>query len=205
MAASTAVQTVFPIGIDEAGRGPWAGPVVAGAVALNPEYPEDVALMRDSKKMKPAARQAVYQRILEKHSYGIGWAHAHEVDALNILQATFLAMRRATEDLQGRTQKQASARVLLIDGNRLPAWACSPIYDATAIVKGDDKEACISAASIVAKEARDAWMQQMHKLYPQYGFSEHMGYGTPKHMAALQELGPCRIHRITFAPIRALR
>ena len=202
------MTTLITIGIDEAGRGPWAGPVVAGAVMLNPEYPEDAALMRDSKKMKPAARQAVYQRILEKHAYGIGWAHAHEIDGINILQATFVAMQRATLNLMEKLDPQgmgAGPTILRIDGNRLPAWTAGPGYQATAIIKGDDKEACISAASIVAKEARDAWMQQMHKLYPMYGFSDHMGYGTPKHMTALQQHGPCQIHRMTFAPIKAMR
>ena len=172
---------------------------------LNPAYPEDAELMRDSKKMKPAARQVVYQRILEKHAYGIGWAHAHEIDAVNILQATFLAMRRATDSLVGRLNSPPQVCVLRIDGNRLPAWTNAAQYQPTAIIKGDDKEACISAASIVAKEARDAWMRQMHALYPVYGFLAHMGYGTPMHTAALQEHGACPIHRMTFAPIKALR
>lgn len=197
--------TAHHIGIDEAGRGPWAGPVVAGAVLLNPDYPEDTALMRDSKKMKPAQRQEVYQRILEKHSYGIGWAHAHEIDAVNILQATFLAMQRALENLQERSNAKPGPCILRIDGNRIPAWAQQPLYNATAIVKGDDKEACISAASIVAKEARDAWMLQMHAMLPHYGFDRHMGYGTPQHMEALRVHGPSTIHRMTFAPIKALR
>lgn len=172
---------------------------------LNPAYPEDAELMRDSKKMKPAARQVVYQRILEKHAYGIGWAHAHEIDAVNILQATFLAMRRATDSLVERLNSPLQVCVLRIDGNRLPAWTNAAQYQPTAIIKGDDKEACISAASIVAKEARDAWMRQMHALYPVYGFLAHMGYGTPMHTAALQEHGACPIHRMTFAPIKALR
>lgn len=193
------------IGIDEAGRGPWAGPVVAGAVYLNPQYPGDVALMRDSKKMKPASRQAVFERILEKHAYGIGWAHAHEIDSVNILQATFLAMQRAIDNLHERLPQYSGSATVLIDGNRLPTWTNDPRYQATAIVKGDDKEACISAASIVAKETRDAWMKSMDGLYPEYGFSAHMGYGTPQHMAALANHGPCAIHRMTFAPIKALR
>lgn len=193
------------VGIDEAGRGPWAGPVVAAAVCLNPQYPQDVALMRDSKKMKPAARQAVFERILEKHAYGIGWAHAHEIDSINILQATFLAMQRAMENLHERMPECSAAATVLIDGNRLPAWTQEPRYQARAIVKGDDKEACISAASIVAKETRDAWMKTMDGIYPQYGFAAHMGYGTPQHMAALDNHGPCSIHRMTFAPIKALR
>lgn len=193
------------IGIDEAGRGPWAGPVVASAVYLNQQYPEDVALMHDSKKMKPAARKAVFERILEKHAYGIGWAHAHEIDSINILQATFLAMQRAIDNLHERLPAYTGPATVLIDGNLLPAWTKDPRYQASAIVKGDDKEACISAASIVAKETRDAWMKAMDGLYPQYGFAAHMGYGTPQHQAALANHGPCGIHRMTFAPIKALR
>lgn len=199
-------MTSIIIGIDEAGRGPWAGPVVAGAVMLNPKYPGDAALMRDSKKMKSHQRQQAYQAILERHAYGIGFAHAHEIDAVNILQATFLAMHRATLNLVERlASPPIGTQVLRIDGNRLPTWTQAPEYEATAIIKGDDKEACISAASIVAKEARDAWMQQMHALYPQYGFAKHMGYGTPVHAKALKDHGACRIHRMTFAPIKALR
>lgn len=200
------MTTISPtIGIDEAGRGPWAGPVVAAAVYLNPIYPQDAALMRDSKKMKPAARQAVFERILEKHAYGIGWAHAHEIDSVNILQATFLAMQHAIDNLHERLPTYDGPASVLIDGNRLPAWTNDARYQARAIVKGDDKEACISAASIVAKETRDAWMKAMDGLYPEYGFAAHMGYGTPQHMAALANHGPCAIHRMTFAPIKALR
>lgn len=193
------------VGIDEAGRGPWAGPVVAGAVVFNPNFPEDVSGMRDSKKMSMLRRESALKCIMERHYFGIGWAHPHDIDEHNILQATFLAMQRATWDLRSRFNVAPAEPIILrIDGNRLPQWTSTGEYTAQAIVRGDDTEPCISAASIVAKQVRDAWMNQMHEIFPQYGFNVHKGYGTPQHSAALHKYGPCSIHRRSFSPVRAL-
>lgn len=185
------------IGIDEAGRGPWAGPVVAAAVVLNSEQPWN--LFQDSKALSAKARAKALEAIQTHHAYGVGIVHPHDIDRLNILQATFLAMERAVENLQVRVGGVPGT--LRIDGNQIPPWAAEEPWNAQAVVGGDATDASIAAASIVAKEVRDYWMRQMAHLWPGYGFEKHMGYGVPQHSAALEALGPCPIHRRSYAPV----
>ena len=191
------MSTVWICGVDEAGRGPLVGSVVAGAVVLDPNQP--IIGLRDSKKLSPARREQLYAEIMQKaRAWGIGQASPSEIDTLNILQATMLAMRRAIEALSERLGEWPSKA--LIDGNRCPIL---PIAS-EAIIKGDAKEPAISAASIIAKVTRDQQMQALHTQYPQYGFNQHMGYSTEVHMQALKQFGPCEEHRRTFAPVRDL-
>jgi ribonuclease HII len=181
---------LFIAGIDEAGRGPLAGPVVAAAVILDPA--RRVRGLRDSKVMTPEQRESVAADI---RSRAIAWAFAAsdvgEIDAMNILRATLLAMRRAVEALSVQPIEA------LIDGDHCPQLAC-PAY---AIIKGDRDVPAISAASIIAKTARDAMLTALDREYPMYGFARHKGYGTPEHLAALDLHGPCPHHRKTFAPV----
>jgi ribonuclease HII len=180
-------------GVDEAGRGPLAGPVVAAAVVLDPRRPIDG--LRDSKQLTAARRRELAVMIRASAlAYAVAQASVAEIDRLNILQASLLAMRRAIEALK------PAADLVLVDGNRLPMIAIS----ARAIVGGDAIEPAISAASILAKTHRDALMLRLHARYPQYGFARHFGYPTPQHLALLNELGPCAVHRRTFAPVRVL-
>lgn len=191
------MSTVWICGVDEAGRGPLVGSVVAGAVVLDPNQP--IMGLRDSKKLSPARREQLYAEIMQKaRAWGVGQASPGEIDTLNILQATMLAMRRAIEALSERLGEWPSKA--LIDGNRCPIL---PIAS-EAIIKGDAKEPAISAASIIAKVTRDQQMQVLHTQYPQYGFNQHMGYPTEAHMQALKQYGPCEEHRRTFAPVRDL-
>ena len=191
------MSTVWICGVDEAGRGPLVGSVVAGAVVLDPNQP--IMGLRDSKKLSPARREQLYAEIMQKaRAWGIGQASPSEIDTLNILQATMLAMRRAIEALSERLGEWPSKA--LIDGNHCPIL---PIAS-EAIIKGDAKEPAISAASIIAKVTRDQQMQALHTQYPQYGFNQHMGYPTEAHMQALKQYGPCEEHRRTFAPVRNL-
>lgn len=191
------MSTVWICGVDEAGRGPLVGSVVAGAVVLDPNQP--IIGLRDSKKLSPARREQLYAEIMQKaRAWGVGQASPSEIDTLNILQATMLAMRRAIEALSERLGEWPSKA--LIDGNRCPIL---PIAS-EAIIKGDAKEPAISAASIIAKVTRDQQMQVLHAQYPQYGFNQHMGYPTEAHMQALKQYGPCEEHRRTFAPVRDL-
>ena len=191
------MSTVWICGVDEAGRGPLVGSVVAGAVVLDPNQP--IIGLRDSKKLSPAHREQLYAEIMQKaRAWGIGQASPSEIDTLNILQATMLAMRRAIEALSERLGEWPSKA--LIDGNRCPIL---PIAS-EAIIKGDAKEPAISAASIIAKVTRDQQMQALHTQYPQYGFNQHMGYPTEVHIQALKQYGPCEEHRRTFAPVRDL-
>ena len=191
------MSTVWICGVDEAGRGPLVGSVVAGAVVLDPNQP--IIGLRDSKKLSPARREQLYAEIMQKaRAWGIGQASPSEIDTLNILQATMLAMRRAIEALSERLGEWPSKA--LIDGNRCPIL---PIAS-EAIIKGDAKEPAISAASIIAKVTRDQQMQALHTQYPQYGFNQHMGYPTEVHMQALKQYGPCEEHRRTFSPVRDL-
>ena len=191
------MSTVWICGVDEAGRGPLVGSVVAGAVVLDPNQP--IMGLRDSKKLSPARREKLYAEIMQKaRAWGVGQASPGEIDTLNILQATMLAMRRAIEALSERLGEWPSKA--LIDGNRCPIL---PIAS-EAIIKGDAKEPAISAASIIAKVTRDQQMQVLHTQYPQYGFNQHMGYPTEAHMQALKQFGPCEEHRRTFAPVRDL-
>ncbi|MEX1080901.1 MAG: ribonuclease HII [Halofilum sp. (in: g-proteobacteria)] len=182
---------VLLAGVDEAGRGPLAGPVVAAAVILDPTRPIDG--LTDSKKLAAARREVLAARILaEAHAVGVAHVHCDEIDELNILHATMAAMRRAVAALD-----PAPARVL-VDGNRCPELA----VPASAVVGGDAIEPAISAASIVAKVERDRSMVAFDAVHPGYGFARHKGYSTPEHIAALARLGPCAIHRHSFAPVR---
>lgn len=182
-------------GVDEAGRGPLAGPVVAAAVILNPR--QGIAGLADSKKLTARRREQLFDQIQDKAlCCAIGQASVEEIDRLNILQATLLAMQRAVAGL-----RLVPARVL-VDGNRLPRL---PML-AEAIVGGDAKVPAISAASILAKVHRDRWCEQIDAEYPQYGFAAHKGYGTAAHLAALRQHGPTPWHRRSFAPVaQALR
>ena len=191
------MSVIWICGVDEAGRGPLVGAVVAGAVVLDPENP--IEGLKDSKKLSPARREYLYEQIMQKaKAWGIGEASPAEIDDINILQATMLAMRRAIEDLTTRLGVWPDKA--LIDGNRCPEL---PIA-AEAIVKGDAKEPAISAASILAKVTRDRQMQELHERHPQYGFAQHMGYPTEAHFAALQNFGVCAEHRRSFAPVRRI-
>lgn len=174
-------------GVDEAGRGPLAGPVCAAAVILPPEL--EIAGLDDSKKLTEKKREALFDVICEKAvSYGIAFASVEEIEALNILNATFLAMNRAIAMLE------PPPALSLIDGNRN-----SGIETASrCIVDGDARCASIAAASILAKVTRDRFMLEMAEKYPAYGFEKHKGYGTKLHYAALREFGPCEIHRLSF-------
>ena len=191
-------KSPFIIGVDEAGRGPWAGPVTAAAVILDPARP--VAGLTDSKKLSEKARDRLAPLIRERAlAWSVAEASVVEIDTLNIRQATFLAMQRA---IAGVFAKTASAdAMILIDGNALPADLPAP---ARAIIKGDLTEPSISAASILAKTHRDAQMTSLCNTYPGYGFSGHKGYGTAAHAEALARLGPCPVHRQSFAPVKAL-
>ena len=189
------MSLIWICGVDEAGRGPLVGAVVAGAVVLDPANPIDG--LKDSKKLTAARREYLYEQIMSKaKAWGVGEASPAEIDEINILQATMLAMRRAIEDLT--TRLGAWPDKALIDGNRCPEL---PI-DAEAIVKGDAKEPAISAASIVAKVTRDRQMMSLHEQHPQYGFAQHMGYPTEAHFAALKQYGACDQHRRSFSPVR---
>jgi ribonuclease HII len=190
-------EAIWICGVDEAGRGPLVGAVVAGAVVLDPLNP--IAGLRDSKRLTPARREALYAEIvLKAKAWGVGEASPLEIDQINILQATMLAMQRAVDDLCARLGRLPDKA--LIDGNRCPRL---PI-PAEAIVKGDSKEPAISAASIVAKVTRDRQMEGLHARYPDYGFLQHMGYPTPVHLAALRQYGACPEHRRSFSPVRAV-
>ena len=177
-------------GVDEAGRGPLAGPVVAAAVILDELHP--ILGLADSKKLSSRRREQLFDEIRAKAlCCAVAQASVQEIDELNILQATLLAMRRAVEGLR------LSPKLVLVDGNRLPVLPMR----AEAIVKGDALVAAISAASILAKVTRDRWCVEVDQAYPQYGFAKHKGYGTALHLAALQAHGACPEHRTTFRPV----
>ena len=177
-------------GVDEAGRGPLMGPVVAAAVILDDLHP--IKGLADSKKLTALRREKLYDEIRAKAlCFSIAQASAAEIDDINILQATMLAMRRAVEGLRLKPTK------VLVDGNRIPTL----VIVAEAIVGGDALVPAISAASILAKVWRDRWCQEMDLAYPQYGFASHKGYGTAEHLVALQQHGACPEHRRTFAPV----
>ncbi len=180
-------------GVDEAGRGPLAGPVVAAAVILDPEY--SIPGLQDSKKLTERKRDVLFVTIQERVlAYAIGCADVNEIDELNILQASLLAMKRAVENLSIVPDKA------MIDGNFAPKLSC---YTET-IIKGDSLIPAISAASILAKVTRDREMRLLDQKYPGYGFAQHKGYPTKLHYQQLKELGPCCIHRRSFAPVKAL-
>ena len=181
-------------GVDEAGRGPLAGPVACAAVILNPE--KSIRGLADSKKLSAARREELFPVIQrDALAWHIVFIEAEDIDRLNILQATMEGMRRAICGLS------IAARHALIDGNRIPMNLPCP---AEALVNGDDREPAIMAASILAKVSRDRHMQGLHAEYPDYGFAAHKGYPTADHLAALQRLGPCPQHRRSFAPVRRL-
>lgn len=180
-------------GVDEAGRGPLAGPVVAAAVILKPDYV--IKGLADSKKLSEQQREKLFEQIKEHaYAWAIGRAEVEEIDAINILQASLLAMQRAVEGLR------VVPRLALIDGNKAPMLAC----ETKTIIKGDQTEPAISAASILAKVTRDREMLMLHESFPQYGFAKHKGYPTASHMAALVEFGPSMLHRRSFSPVAAL-
>jgi ribonuclease HII len=179
-------------GVDEAGRGPLAGPVFAAAVVLDPARP--IAGLRDSKRLAAARREQLAVLICEcAAGWAIAQASVEEIDRLNILQATLLAMQRAVLALP------RAPALALVDGNRAPTLTC-PVRT---VIGGDASEPAISAASILAKTARDALMEDLHVLHPAYGFDRHKGYGSAAHLDALRRHGPCAEHRRSFAPVRA--
>ena len=181
-------------GVDEAGRGPLAGPVTVAAVILDPTHP--IAGLNDSKQLSERKREALYPLILERAlAWRIEFVEADEIDRINILQATLTGMQRALEGLAITPQHA------LIDGNRIPNHLPCP---ATAIIGGDASEPAISAASILAKVSRDRRMLELHAHYPHYGFDRHKGYPSAAHRAALLAHGPCPEHRRSYAPVRAL-
>ncbi|MCE7913306.1 MAG: ribonuclease HII [Nitrosomonas sp. PRO4] len=180
-------------GVDEAGRGPLAGPVYAACVILNPAH--TIEGLADSKQLSEKRRDAFAVEIKQRAiAWAIASASVQEIDQINILQASLLAMQRAVESLTLRPQ------LVLVDGKHSPYFGCP----ARTIINGDSLVPEISAASILAKTARDAEMKRLHKLYPQYGFDQHKGYATKAHIAALQQHGASDIHRRSFAPIKAL-
>lgn len=180
-------------GVDEAGRGPLAGPVIAGAVILDPDNP--VTGLRDSKRLTAARREVLYAEIRDKAlAWATGRAEVEEIDRINILQASLLAMQRAVAALQ------PAAEHVLVDGNRCPELPCP----AQAIVKGDSRVAAISAASIMAKVTRDREMVELDAQYPGYGLAQHKGYPSKVHMEALQRLGVLPVHRRSYAPVRRI-
>lgn len=188
------LSELFIVGVDEVGRGPLAGPVVAAAVCFNGEIPEGLA---DSKKLSAKQRAALVPIIKSCSSWAIAEVSSLEIDRINILQASLLAMRNALGQLPLHER-----HVIQVDGNMLPDLSGILFSRAEAIVKGDSKVAAISAASILAKEYRDALMARMDTKHPGYGFAKHAGYGVPQHLDALIRLGPCAEHRRSFAPVR---
>ncbi|QVL49879.1 MAG: ribonuclease HII [Thiocapsa sp.] len=180
-------------GVDEAGRGPLAGPVSAAAVILDPARP--IQGLDDSKKLTPARRDALDLEIRERAlAWAVAWASAEEIDRINILQASMLAMQRAVAALSIRPRR------VLVDGNRCPDVGC----EARAVIGGDGLVPSIGAASILAKVARDRLMCELDRTFPGYGFAGHKGYPTRAHIEALRRLGPCPEHRRSFGPVRAL-
>jgi len=186
-------QAVLIAGVDEAGCGPLAGPVAAAAVIPDPERP--IHGLADSKHLAPSQREALDQEIRDKAlAFAVAFATVEEIDHINILQASLLAMQRAVENLSVTPQRA------LVDGNRRPPLVC-PVET---VVKGDATVTVISAASILAKVARDREMLVLDGKFPGYGFARHKGYPTQAHLAALHELGPCELHRRSFRPVREM-
>lgn len=180
-------------GVDEAGRGPLAGSVYAAAVILDPDNP--ITGLADSKTLSESKREYLYEEIVSKaRSFAIAFATVIEIDQINILQATLLAMTRAVNSLN------ITPELVLVDGNHLPKLNIT----AEAIIKGDSKVQAISAASILAKVSRDREMVEIDKMYPEYGFAKHKGYGTKEHIDAINKYGVLDIHRRTFAPIKSM-
>ncbi|MBI2118449.1 MAG: ribonuclease HII [Elusimicrobia bacterium] len=185
------------IGIDEAGRGPWAGPVVASAICLSPDFFHPK--LNDSKKCSPKLRLELYRHLQEKARWGLGVCEVEVIDSINILQATYRAMKTALEKLLLK-HPEIKPDLILVDGRSIPNFK----FRQKAIVKGDSKSAAIASASIIAKVERDKIMESLDKVYPQYGFARHKGYGTKIHQENLEKYGPCPIHRKSFAPVGKL-
>jgi ribonuclease HII len=193
--ALLAGEAVTVAGVDEVGRGPLAGPVVAAAVVLDARHDWDG--VNDSKRLSPAAREAIYARVLQE-ARAFAWAVVgpRTIDVLNIRQASLEAMRRAILRLP------LAPDLVLVDGNdRVPGLACRQ----RPVVSGDARLLSVAAASVVAKVVRDRIMERLDRVWPDYGFARHKGYGTPEHLAALDRFGPCPLHRFSFAPVRVQR
>ena len=191
---------LITIGVDEAGRGPLVGSVVAAAVILPPDF--HLNGLTDSKKLSEKKRDSLYQQITNQCDWSVAEASSIEIDKINILEATMLAMKRAINKLQDELLRSGEESIfkVLVDGNRSP-----DVPNCLAIVRGDLIEPVISAASIIAKVVRDRQMKELDSKYPQYGFAQHKGYGTTAHLMALSKYGPIEgIHRYTFAPIKNL-
>lgn len=191
----------FIIGVDEAGRGPLAGPVVAGAVALGPDFELGAfGTLHDSKQVGEDERERLFERLTQAVAWGVGEVDAQTIDSINIRQASWLAMRRAVADLceRGRHPEPASTCFVLLDGL---GYGPGP-WPYEAMVKGDAREVCIAAASVIAKVWRDRLMRAADAQFPGYNFAQHKGYPTRSHLEALQRLGPCELHRRSFGPVR---
>ncbi|MFL2466909.1 MAG: ribonuclease HII [Candidatus Pseudothioglobus sp.] len=186
------------IGVDEAGRGPLVGSVVAAAVAFPPDFRIDG--LTDSKKLSEKKREALYNQITRECYWSFAQSNSNEIDQINILEATMLAMKKAVEQLMLLLEDNSQTISVLVDGNR-----CPDIQNSRAIIKGDLTEPVISAASIIAKVTRDRQMIALDQKYPEYGFAKHKGYGTRAHLEALANFGPIQgQHRFTFAPVKKL-
>jgi ribonuclease HII len=196
----------FVLGIDEAGRGPLAGPVVASVATLKDFSKVDLAdkkwnFIRDSKTLSEKQREAMFDFIYEHFYVGVGICDHVTIDRMNILEASFLAMKKALTDFQNKQKEIARNKkcIVLVDGNKMiPSFSLEQL----AIVGGDRLVKSIAAASIIAKVTRDRIIREADKLYPEYGFLSHKGYGTKRHFEALKKYGPCEIHRKTFAPVK---
>ncbi len=187
-------------GIDEAGRGPLAGPVVAACVILDQnDFPSEI---NDSKKLSKSNRKKIFSLLKEKSKFGVGVVDETIIDKINILQATKLAMLNSFLDLQ--TKYQIFPQVILVDGNFAPFEKRDKIQEILPIIKGDQKSLSIAAASIIAKEFRDEIMLKLHQKTPQFGFDKHAGYGTKFHIEQLQKFGPSKFHRQSFEPIKSM-
>ena len=185
-------------GIDEAGRGPLAGPVVASCVFIPDQSAPFLKDIKDSKKLTPLKREALFTEITRHCAFGIAIAEASEIDEINILQATFLAMTRSVDGLHMSFNVDLAA--ILVDGNHKPKGLEHP--NIIPVVRGDDKSLSIACASILAKVTRDRIMKELDAEHPQYGWAKNMGYPTAAHMEAVKEFGPCEHHRQSFAPVR---
>jgi len=193
-------QNLIVAGIDEAGRGPLAGPVVAACAILNrDDFPAEI---NDSKKLSKNLRKKIFLELQKKAKFGIGIVDEKTIDEINILQATKLAMLGAFLDLQKKYQ--IFPQVILVDGNFIPFEQQNEIKEIVTVVKGDQKSLSIAAASILAKETRDEIMHNLHQQYPQYGFDKHAGYPTKFHVEKIHEFGICEFHRKSFEPIKSL-
>jgi len=193
-------ENLIAAGIDEAGRGPLAGPVVAACVILDKNT--IIQGINDSKKITKIKRQKIFLEICQKAKFGVGIINSQTIDKINILQATKLAMHAAFENLQNKYQ--IFPQLVLVDGNIIPFKKQNQIEEIIAIVKGDSKSLSIAAASIVAKETRDQIMHNFHQTYPQFHFDKHAGYGTKLHIEKIREFGISPIHRKSFEPIKSM-